>query len=331
MVRLADRGFDVIRNWSDEVGVADPGYVATGYLLAVPEEQAEGCRANVALGQRCGVDTSFVSPEEIARIEPLLRLDGIAGAAYEPDGGFVDVPKMILAWFAAATARGLVSMLGATVTAIEADGGRVTGVRTDRGAVGAPVVVNAAGNWGPQLVAPLGLEVPITFARVQIAVLRQSPDRPLLRTAVTDASAGLVMRPDRGPLALAVVYGGDSVPEDGPDTDHGAEPGYEERVRETLVRRVPAYAEAGWEGGVSGLYDATPDWHPILGWAPGVEGLYLALGWSGHGLKLAPAVGEVVADEVMGRAPAIDVSALRLERFSEGRLMHLAYGPGARA
>jgi len=331
MVRLANRGFEVIRSWADEVGVGDPAYSPFGYLLCVPEQQVEACRRNVAMTQGCGVDTSFVSPDEIARIEPLLRLDGVAGAAYEPDGGYVDTTKMILSWFVAATARGLVSMLGTAATGIEAEGGQVVGVRTDRGLVRSRVVVNAAGPWGRDLVEPLGLDLPISFSRVQMAMLRQRPDRALLRTSVTDAAANLVMRPDRGSFALAVAYGGAFAPTRDLDVDPPTDPGYEEQVRTALRRSVPEYLEAEWVWGVSGVYDATPDWHPILGWAPGIEGLYLALGWSGHGLKLSPAVGEIVADEVVGASPFLDVSALRLERFAEGRPMHLAYGPGARA
>ncbi len=330
-IRLANRGFEVLGAWTDEVGIGDPGYVATGYVLMVPEEQVAACRENVELGRRLGVDTRFVSPAEIADIEPLVSLDGVAGGAYEPDGGFVDVTKMILSWFAAGAARGLGSAFGEAVTGVQAEGGRVTGVRTERGVIQSPVIVNAAGAWGRDLVAPLGVELPITFTRVQMAVLRQPAHRPMIRTAVTDSAAGLVMRPDRGPLALAVVYEKELVLEERAEPDLGVDAGYEARVRATLADRVPEYADATWAGGASGVYDVTPDWHPILGWAPGVEGLYLALGWSGHGLKLAPAIGEVVADEVLGRAPKIDVSALRFERFAEGRPMRLAYGPGARA
>ena len=64
-----------------------------------------------------GLDTAFVDPAEIAEIEPLLALDGIAGAAYEPDGGFADAHKMILGWFAAGVAHGLVPRLGYAATA----------------------------------------------------------------------------------------------------------------------------------------------------------------------------------------------------------------------
>lgn len=331
MIRLANRGFEILEGWADEVGVGDPAYVRTGYLLMVPEASAAACAGNVALGRRCGVDTRFVSPEEIRAIEPLVSIDGVAGGAYEPDGGFVDVTKMILSWLEAATTRGLVSLFGSPVVAIESDGTRVIGVRTERDSISAPVVVNAAGAWGPGLVASLGVNIPVSFVRLRMARLRQPPTAPLLRAAVTDAAGGLVMRPDSGPFALAAVYEEESPSAELPDLDRAEDPAFEALVRRTVERRVPAYANAAWAGVVGGIYDVTPDWHPIVGWAPGMEGLYLALGWSGHGLKLAPAVGEVVSDAVLGREPFIEISALRAERFEEGRLMRLAYGPGARA
>ena len=98
---LAMRGSHTIMHWADEVGVGDSGYVETGYLLPVPEALADAGRDNVARLAALGLETSFVEPAEIAEIEPLLALDGIAGAAYEPDGGFADAHKMILGWFAA--------------------------------------------------------------------------------------------------------------------------------------------------------------------------------------------------------------------------------------
>ena len=330
-IRMANRGFETFANWADEVGMGDSGYEPLGYLLLVPPEAVDACRANVDLGQRLGVDASFVLPDEIAGIEPLIALKGVAGGAYEPSGGVIDVHRMILSWVAAGQARGLMTRFGEGVRSIIVAEGQVTGVRlANGGAISAPVVVNAAGAWGPALVRPLGVEVPVSFERLDMAWLRQHAGRPQVRLCITDTAGGLVMRPDRGPIALAVAYAQDATV-DLPETDGGVLPGYEASLRAVLAQRVPAYADAQWIRGTSGVYDATPDWHPILGWAPGVKGLYLALGWSGHGLKLAPAVGEIVADVVRGQMPFVDPAPLRLERFAEGDLMRLAYGPGARA
>ena len=331
-IRLANRGFEVFEHWEEEVGVGSAGYVRLGYLLLVPQDAVSACRRNVELGLRCGVDTRFVAPEEVAAIEPLASLDGVAGGAFEPDGGVVDVPLMVLSWVAAATSLGLRTRFGSEVVEVSTSGGRVTGVRLADGAdVSCPVVVDAAGGWGAGLAATAGVRLPIAFHRVRMAWVRQATGAPTLGVCLTDTAGGLVMRPDRGRLALAVAYEPNSRPEPAPSFASDVDGGYERRVREAIAARLPAYANASWERSTSGQYDVTPDWHPLIGWAPGVEGLYLALGWSGHGLKLSPAVGEIVADEVSGRPPSIDVSDLRPDRFDRDRPMHLAYGPGARA
>jgi glycine/D-amino acid oxidase-like deaminating enzyme len=331
-IRLANRGFEVFEHWDEEVGVGSAGYVRLGYLLLVPEDAVPACRRNIELGLGCGVDTRFVAPEEIAAIEPLALLEGVAGGAFEPDGGVVDVPLMVLSWVAAATSLGLRTRFGSEVVEVSTSAGRVTGVRLADGVnVSCPVVVDAAGGWGAGLAATAGIHLPVALFRVPMAWLRQVPTAPTLGVCLTDTAGGLVMRPDRGRLALAVVYEPNARPEPTPSFASDVDQGYERRVRTAIDARVPAYANAAWERSVSGQYDVTPDWHPLIGWAPGVEGLYLALGWSGHGLKLSPAVGEVVADEVLGRPPSIDVSDLRPDRFDRNRPMHLAYGPGARA
>lgn len=330
-IRLANRGFETFDRWDEEVGVGGCGYVRLGYLLLVPQDAVAACRRNVELGQRCGVDTRFVSPTEIRDIEPLLALGGVAGGAFEPDGGVVDVPLMVLSWIAAGIARGLEVRFGSPVLEIETSNGRVSGVRLPDGSISTAVVVNAAGGWGPGLVAPLGVDLPISFHRLQMAWLRQPPAAPRLGICLTDGAGGLVMRPDQGPLALAVAYEPDVPPEPEPSYDATVTDDYERKVQGVVEARVPAYAGASLERSVSGQYDATPDWHPLLGWVPGVQGLYLALGWSGHGLKLSPGVGEVVADEVLGHTPFVDPAPLRPDRFERGAPMFLAYGPGARA
>jgi sarcosine oxidase, subunit beta len=330
IVRLAQRGFELIETWDEAVGVGDPGYTRLGYLLLVEGPEAEACRRNVELGRRLGVETEFLAPDRIPEVEPLVTTDGLAGAAYEPGGGVVDPVKMCLAWVAAALGRGLDARFGDRVTGIEAADGRATGVRTDGGPVAAPVVVLATGPWSAPLLEPLGIDPGLTLHPLDVATLRQPAGGPVPRTAVTDSSAGLVLRADRGPLCTAVAYQRGRRAVAAAD-DATEAPDHQRDLRAALRRRAPALADAAWEGAVTGVYDATPDWHPLLGWAPGVEGLYLAIGWSGHGLKLAPAVGEVAAADVLGRPSPVDASALRPDRFARGAPLPLAYGPGARA
>jgi sarcosine oxidase subunit beta len=331
VARLAMRGVEVIQNWGDEVGTGDSGFVRTGYLLTTDAARRQALEENVGRLVSWGLDTRVVEPAEIAELEPLIALDGIAGGAYEPDAGFADSHKMALSWFAAGVRNGVVPLLGCAATGIRVGSGRVRGVETDQGLVAAPVVVNAAGGWGPALARTAGIELPIRLRRLQVSVMRQRPDRPQARVTFSDMVTNLVLRPDRACQALVVAYQPPTEYAERDECSVELDPDYEGFVRKALHERFPSYAEAEWLGGWAGAYDYTPDWNPILGWAPGMEGLYLALGWSGHGFKLPPAVGEVVADGITGREPAIDVSELDPGRFERGELLRLAYGPSARA
>ena len=331
VARLAMAGASTIANWSDEVGVADAGFARCGYLLTVPERLVDACRGNIEMLQGIGLDTWFVTPDEIAEIEPELSTAGIAGAAYEPEGGFADAQKMCLGWFAAAASRGLRHHIGATVRAIRVEDDRVVGVETDAGLHPAGRVVLATGAWANDLLEALGVRLPIELRRLQVAILRTPQGGPLPSAVVSDAVSNVVVRPDRGHQFCAVAYAGEDVLERADDCDHGLSPGYLDAVRAGLEQRFLRLSSFDLVRGFAGPYDVTPDWNPVIGPCPGVEGLYMAVGWSGHGFKLSPAVGEVVAAEVTDRAPPIDVSELRPERFAEGRLLRLAYGPGARA
>ena len=341
MVRMALRGFHCIRSWASEVGYGDPGYVRLGYMLIVTENQVDGLRRNVELGRGLGVDTRFVGPDEIAAIEPLVNAEGLSGGAYEPDGGYIDVTKMVLSWLGAATAAGADVLTPLAVHEILVADGAVGGVATDRGEIRAPVVVAATGAWAPDLLEPLGVHAPIERRRLDMATLEQEPGARALHTCITDGNSNLVIRPDMGRRIIAVAYPPEMPEVDDPLADAPPEAHREHRVRleRALAERLPALTVAGIDSTISGAYDITPDFHPILGWASevaDVTGLYLAVGLSGHGLKLSPCIGEVVAAQVLGveqvgSAPQIDARALRPSRFADGELMHLTYGPSARA
>ena len=341
MVRMALRGFHCIGNWSTEMGYGDPGYVRLGYMLLVTGNQIDGLRRNVELGRQMGVDTRFVGPDEIAAIEPLVNAEGLAGGAYEPDGGYIDVTRMVLSWLGAAAALGADVLTPLGVQEILTDGGAVTGVTTDRGRITAPVVVVATGAWAPDLLDPLGVRLPIERRRLDMATLEQEPGARALQACITDGNSNLVIRPDMGRHLIAVAYPPEMPEVDDPLADAPPDAHREHSVRlgRALAERLPALAVSGIVSTTSGAYDITPDYHPILGWAEevaDVAGLYLAVGLSGHGLKLSPCIGEVVAAHVLGveqvgSAPRIDAGALRPGRFADGELMHLTYGPSARA
>jgi sarcosine oxidase, subunit beta len=298
-VRLARRGCELLASWPEAM------FVPTGYLLTVGPDHREACERNVALGRRLGVDSRLVEADELAAIEPLLETEGVACAAYEPDGGLVDAGKVALAAFGAALAEG-----------VEVEFGPVDRLPED----GSTVVVSA-GCWSPELLP----ELPVTLRRIEIAVLDDAP----VRTVVSDAVSNVVVRPEAGGGAWAVAYAGETLYERRDDCDGEPDPAYVDAVRRALGERYPSVAGAPYRRGWAGVYDNTPDWNPVVGWVR--DGVYAIAGLSGHGLKLAPAVAECVAAQLGGEEPPIDLRPLRFERFAEGDPLDLAYGPGARA
>jgi sarcosine oxidase subunit beta len=300
-VRLAKRGIELL--------AADrrSAYVRTGYMLPVAERDLEACERNVELGRSVGVDSHLLEPGQIVEVEPALRTEGIAAAAYEPDGGLVDPGRMTLAWFAEALELGVEPHLGAEVG--------------DLDALDAGTVVVAAGGWTARLLPG----IPISLRRIDVARVR-----PLrVSVVVSDTVTNVVVRPAVGDMAWAVAYREPEGYADRDEAPEAPEESYRASVASALAERYRDGRGAEWVDGWTGAYDATPDWNPVVGFVR--DGVYAIAGMSGHGLKLAPAVAECVAAELAGREPPIDLRPLRFSRFVEGDLLHLAYGPSARA
>lgn len=332
LIRLSMAGTETLMRWEDEIGVGASGYVPTGYLLPVPEALAETCRTQVDIQRGLGLDTTFLAPEAIADVEPLMALDGVAGAAYEPAGGVCDSRLMIGSWILDGLARGLELRQEATVAAIEMEGPRAIGVRLANGErIAAGQVVVATGGWTPELLAPVW-DVPIGLRRIQVAVLRQDPGAPAPAAVTSDAVSNVVVRSAAGRDVWVVAYQEGTPPiHVRDDCQRALLDGYEEAIRTALRDRFPALADAPLVGGWGGAYDHTPDWHPLVGSVPGTDGLWICAGWSGHGLKSTPAIGRCLADVMLGAVPEVDIADLAPDRFARGIENRCAYGPGARA
>ncbi|MHB1930970.1 MAG: NAD(P)/FAD-dependent oxidoreductase, partial [Acidimicrobiales bacterium] len=329
---LALRSIDTLRNWSDEVGVGDPGYVPCGYLVTADAATVEGCRANVARSVRLGGEERFVDADDLPTVEPLLALDpAIAGGAYEPWGGYADVHRVVLGWLTAAAARGARLSFGRTVTGFDVSGSRVVGVRTDAGTLAAGHVLVAAGAWTRDLLAPIGVALPIALRRIPIAVLEARPGTVMPTVVCSEAASRIVVRPERSMRFWVAAYGGESELGAVEDCDITLTPDFVPVAHARLSTRFPSLADARVATGWAGVYDYTPDWNPVVGPLPGFAHLHVTAGTSGHGFKLAPAIGECMAAALLGSPPPLGTAALRPDRFAGGHLLDLAYGPGARA
>jgi sarcosine oxidase subunit beta len=319
--RMALRSLRIFQNFDDVVG-GDPDFHQTGFLLAARPEDVEQLKSNIALQQAVGINTRLVSPQEVKELEPYISIEGIAAAAYEPESGYADPAATTTAYAGRARDLGANLQLGTRVRSLLVEGGRVTGVDTDKGTFHAGTVVAAAGPWTPLITKTIGIELPIRASRHQVATYKRPDefDRLMVFAGFADE---VYIRPETGQLMLV----GSIEPEEA--EDEVADPdSFNERVdfdivaefSERVARRYPVMERGTSAGGWASLYDITPDWHSIMGALPGVEGLYCTAGTSGHGFKLGPAVGEMMAELIInGEKPEADVNMFSFSRFAEGK------------
>jgi sarcosine oxidase, subunit beta len=197
-------------------------------------------------------------------------------------------------------------------------GDRVTGVVTSDGVQQAGLVLLAAGVWSQPLAHKAGLQLPIETEFHQVAVLAHAVGQGA-GVACIDSTTQTYFRPEAGGhRTLVGTFAGprglepDDMPAAAAPDDLAAMTG-------AAARRVPALAAAGIARGVTGCYDMTPDFRPLLGPIPGLDGLILATGFSGMGFKISPAVGEALAELIVqGGASRVDLTRFRPSRFDEG-------------
>jgi sarcosine oxidase subunit beta len=306
----------------------DPVYIRSGWLFLVNEQDAEAAVALAEMQEDEGVDNLDV--DDLDDYVPGIDPTGIAYALYEPDSGFADPVATTNAYIAAGRHVGVIAYDHTPVQSIELEGGRVTGVRAGADLYAADNVVLAAGPWTLGLASAIGLDLPLEITREQDVVFATGPV-PTVPCAVSSQIDRIYMRPapEHGDNHLLVGRGFPKEYEHvDPDRyDESVDASFEDDVYKRVSRRVPRLADMIAVGGRVGLYDVSPDWHPILGAVDGYDGLFLATGGSGHCFKLGPAIGELVASAVLGSRQAFaDVDDFSLRRFEEGRTFISTYG-----
>lgn len=322
---LAWQSLAVFTDFDQRVG-GQSGFVKTGYLVVVKDSDRSGLERNVAMQQELGVATGLASRDDLAQLAPMVTLFDDECAAWEPESGYADPHLVTTSYAARARERGGRILMRTPAAGIETAGGRAQAVVTAAGArIATGTVIVAAGPWSQQVLAGVGVDAPLLPVRHQVATVVRPADRIPHHPTVGDISQSFSFRPDGSSLTM-MGYGDDD-PEPDPDLfPQGVELADTASALERLARRVPGMAESYYRGGWSGLFTTTPDWHPILDAAPGVAGLYCAIGFSGHGFKLSPAVGKAMAELVAeGRARDVDLTPLRFGRFAEGDLLESSY------
>ncbi len=323
LVKMAMEASEIYHNFADAIG-GDARFTETGRVLLFGEEDAAAVRANFQMNRDLGVNIHIITPAEVSEIVPQVCTDGVALGLYEPDSGHADPMATTYAYAEQARRRGAEIVTGCAVTGVRVAGGRVVGVETEDGPISTAAVVAATGPWANQLAAPLGETLPITPLRVQMVHLRRPPSLESLTAIVIDFTTGAYLRVNSGFKTLVGGQASEDLNEIvnpdafGLNADHDTIMGFWDRAK----LRIPDFAAATPMGGYGSLYDITPDANPILDKSAAVEGLYWAVGFSGHGFKLSPVVGRMVAELVLhGDSKRHPIGAFRASRFADGDLL----------
>ena len=309
----------------------DIGFRQNGYVVGVGEPNVESLRKSLAAQRAVGVQTEEVDTAEVAKMWPFAELAPFAAFAFEPRGGFGDAYQTAQAFAVAARGAGVRVRQGTAMTDLLLDGDRVTGVRLSDGTqVDAGTVVVATGVWTKPLLARYGIDVPIRVVREQLVMIAPGVDKDAVcRLPVfSDLVSLQYIRPE--PNGELLFGNSDLSHVQDADPDAYLNRAGEDFIDVTVDRvgnRFPGFADAAITSSYAGCYDVTPDWNPVIS-RTGLDGLVVAAGFSGHGFKIAPAVGQLVADLVIdghSADPRIPETDFRLSRFAEGELLKTPY------
>ncbi|PHX61389.1 MAG: sarcosine oxidase subunit beta [Actinobacteria bacterium] len=265
-----------------------------------------------------GINSSVIDAAEVGRIVKYLDVSDrprypILGALYHPPGGIIRHDAVNWGYARAADHLGVQIHQQTEVLGIETAGGKVTGVRTNRGAISAPIVVNCTAGWATTISDMVDVKMPLITHPLQAAVTE--PVKVFLPTVIVSGSLHVyVSQTDRGEL----VFGASVDPY--PSYSMRGSLEFTESVASHILELIPSIGSLKVLRQWAGLCDMTPDYSPIMGVTP-VDGFLVDVGWGTYGFKAGPVSGEAMAALIAtGRVPEI-ISAFDLARFADGRLV----------
>lgn len=316
-IRLSQISLPMLARFEEETGqpidLRYPGYM----LLATTEENVAEFKRNVALQHSLGVPTEWLDGDEVRRRVPQLAADDVLAATYHAGDGLADPNGVVAGYIAAGRRLGVRAFNDAPVTGIDVTHGRITSVRTPLGSIACETVVNAAGPWAALIGDMAGVPMPIIPVRRQMLTTAPLPELDPNFPFVIDFARSLYFHREGEGLLTGM-----SNPNQSPGFDESIDEEWELTHLEAAVERLPLLAKAQLQAHWAGLYEVTPDAHPIIDRVAGLDNFVVVAGFSGHGFMHGPVAGLLVSEIILdGQAHTLDISELAYERFTTDRLI----------
>ena len=315
-VRLSIASLPMIERFKQEIG-QEVNYRQCGYLLvATNEKDLAAFKHNVALQNRLGIPTQLLSGDEVRTRLPLMKFDDAIAGTFNQKDGTVDPNGVVMGYINAAQKMGVKAISGVEVTGVTVSGGNIEEVRTSLGGIKTRMILNAAGPWSGQVGKMAGIDIPLIPLRRQMFTTNPLKEVPADFPFVIDFAKSLYFHREGEGLLVGM-----SNQDEKPGFDQNVDDDFEIVNLEAAIERMPLMEKASRASHWAGLYEVTPDAHPIYG-KTDVNGFFLCTGFSGHGFMHGPISGKLMSEFILdGKFSSVDVSMLDLKRFEEGRLI----------
>jgi sarcosine oxidase subunit beta len=313
-VRLSLQSLPMLERFKDETG-QEINFRKCGYLFVLTNpEDVKTFRHSLEMQQNLGVQTQWLSAQEVQSRLPLMHFEDALAGSYNPQDGLVDPNSVVMGYVGAAQRLGVQCLTNAEVSGICTAAGKIQSVETNQGSISTRVVVDAAGPWAGTVGGMAGIQVPIVPVRRQIMTTTPLPEVPQDFPFVLDFAQSLYFHREGDGILTGMSNNNEK-----PGFDQSVDEAFEMVNLEAAIARMPCLEKAGLLSHWAGLYEVTPDAHPIYGKTP-VDGFYLVAGFSGHGFMHGPISGKLMTEVILdGKFQSLDVSMLDLARFQEGR------------
>jgi glycine/D-amino acid oxidase-like deaminating enzyme len=321
LAELAHHSLALFHNFKERFSGHDPGFYPCGYFVLVGEPDIATLKDVVAMHQKVGIQVNLVEPQALLSCIPDLELSDVALIAYEPNSGFGMPPQTTIALAQRAIELGVEVCTHTPVLEIQLDpAGKVQGVVTPTSSVATRAVIDCVGPWAKKFTEHLGLEFPVTPVVEHVVVVDRPDEVTQTHPVISDLVNLCYFRADPQHPYTRI---GNSDPTyhskfalTDADHFHGQLfPGICENLRQKLNRRWPLLQQSPVVETYSGIWGVTPDYQPIIDQLRHIPGLYCAVGFSGHGYKLSPIIGDLMSRFILGESNSL-VDKLQLFRFS---------------
>ncbi len=315
-VKLSIESLPMLERFKEEIG-QDVSYKQCGYLLvATNEKDANTFKRNVELQNKLGVPTQLLSGDEVRKRLPLMKFDDALAGTFNQKDGIVDPNSVVMGYISAAQKMGVKALTDAEVLGITLSGDQVEEVQTTLGIIKTRMILNAAGPWASPIGKMAGVQLPVVPLRRQMFTTSALKEVPADFPFVIDFAKSLYFHRESEGLLIGM-------------SNHNEQPGFDQNVDEDFeltnldaaIERMPVVEKAQRASHWAGLYEVTPDAHPIFG-NTNTNGFFVCTGFSGHGFMHGPISGKLMSEFILdGKFSSLDVSMLDLKRFEESRLI----------